>query len=180
MSDCVLYALDATSGAELWDAGTLSEPGSCGTEQAAPIVDGGRVYASDAFSKVIATASTGTVIDRFRAFNYNGGAGVVVGKVWVYTDDTEVVARDTTNGRRAWTVPFPPAVGANATSVTATGDLLVVSSASGIAGLDRVTGEQVWDGGGFQGNALIREVLAIAGSRILVATQSGVRAYGPL
>ena len=183
MSDCVLYALDATNGDRALGRGDPERLPTAvrrpSTAQAAPIVTGGRVYASDACSKVVATASTGAVIDRFRAFNYNGGGGVVVGGVWVYTDDLTVVARDTTTGRRAWSVPVPSAVGGGA-SVSATGDLLIVSGTYGIAGLDRVTGEQVWDGGSITGYSGSREGIAVAGNRILVPTLDGVRAYGPL
>ena len=183
VANCVLYALDATDGSELWDVETPAAPDTCPPAeytQAAPIVTGGRVYASDAGSKVIVTASTGAVIDRFRAFNYNGGGGVVVGGIWVYSDETTLVARDTTTGRRTWTVPFPSAVGGSATSVSATGDLLIVSSSNGLAGLDRITGELVWDGGSITAYSGNREGIAIAGTRILVPTLAGVRAYGPL
>ena len=64
--------------------------------------------------------------------------------------------------------------------MSATGDLLVVSGTYGIAGLDRVTGEQVWDGGSITGYSGSREGIAVAGNRILVPTLEGVRAWPAL
>ncbi len=184
VSDCVLYALDATNGHELWHTPTLTPGGgSCSDEfypPVAPIVVGNRVYATEPFSKLIVSATTGAVIDRFRSSSTYRGGSVVVGGIWVYPNDGDIVARDTTTGRRVWKARVPSNVGSTA-SLTATGDLIIVDGQYGIAGLDRLTGELIWDGGSIEGGfGNGREGVAIGQSRILVATPTGVRAYGPL
>ncbi len=184
VADCTLYALDATNGTELWHTSTLTPGGdSCSDElypPVAPIVTGNRVYATEPFSKLVVSSATGAVIERFRAYNILGGGSVVVGGIWIYPDDGIIVARDTTTGRRVWQTPFPPNIGSTA-SLVATGDLLIASGQYGIAGLDRLTGDLIWDGGSVDsGYGNRRESVAIGQDRILVATPTGVRAYGPL
>lgn len=180
VSRCVLYALDATNGAELWDTPTLTPDDSCSDQvypQTAPIVAGNRVYAAEPFSKLVADAATGEVVDRFRVYGLGSGGGVVVGGVWIYHEDGYILARDPTTGRRLWLTPTPVSYA----SVVATGDLVIVTGPGGIAGLDRLTGELVWDGGTVDGTSGgHREGLAIGMDRILIPTSTGVAAYGPL
>ena len=181
MADCVLYALDIDTGAELWSTTTLTPAEVCPSDlQPAPIVVAGRVYATEASSKLVANASTGAPLLRFKSSSEYGAAGVVVGGLWVFSTPTDIVAVDAYTGRRAWTVP-PPSPLYGKISIAATGDLLILSTYLGIAGLDRLTGQPIWDGGSFDGDGIVpREVLAIGPNRILVSTLKGVRAYGPL
>lgn len=181
MVHCVLYALSATDGSELWHTATLAPDDNCSDGyygQSAPIVSGGLVYASEPFSKLVARAATGAAVLRFRARSLSGGNGVVVGGLWIWPDDETIIAEDTTTGQQVWKVPMPSTSGN--VNLSATGDLVIVSSAGTIAGLDRLTGDLVWDGGTFDGVSQKEEAIAIAGNRILVPTKTGVRAYGPL
>ena len=183
MSDCVLYALSATDGSELWHTATQTSEADCSDNlyvQSAPIVNGGLVYASEPFSKLVARAATGVAITRFRSTNTYGANGVVVGGLWIYPDDdgSTITAQDVTTGRRAWHVPAPSPTGH--VNLTATGDLLLVTNPTSIYGLDRLTGDLVWDGGTYDGFTDNEEAIAITGNRILVPTSTGVRAYGPL
>ncbi len=180
--DCVLYALDATTGADVWESDPFAPAGQCGGEffpNPAPIVTGGRVYASSQGYKLVAKAKTGDTVEIFRSFSNGHRSGVVAGGLWIYPEDGGVVARDAATGRRAWKVPTP-VNGGNVMALGSTGDLVIVATNTAIAGLDRVTGEQVWDGGSFQDFFVLRrESFAIGKNRILVPTSTGVRAYGP-
>ena len=182
MAECVLYAIDPGTGAELWSTPTLTSEEDCATTtvQPAPIVVGGRVYATEMQSKLVANAATGAPLFRFKFSNEYGAAGVVVGGTWVFSTPTDIIAVDVYTGRRVWTVP-PPSPLYGRISIAATGDLLILSTYLGIAGLDRLTGLPVWDGGSIDGDGFVsREPLAIGNNRILVPTLKGVRAYGPL
>ncbi len=182
MAKCVLYALDADTGAELWSTPTLTPEADCpGTYlQPAPIVEGGRVFATDLSSKLVANAFTGAPLLQFKSNSEYGAAGVVVGGTWVFSTPADIVAVDIFTGRRVWTVP-PPSPLYGKISISATGDLLILSTHLGIAGLDRLTGQPVWDGGAIDGDGSVpREPIAIGENRILVPTLKGVRAYGPL
>ncbi len=183
IADCVVYALSPSTGAVLWDTEMLTSAADCANfPSTAPIVDGGRIYASEGGSKLIADAATGAAQVRFRSSDFGGMAGVVVGGLWIYGDfDGKIVAVDAVSGAVVWRRDIPSEF-SSGISFAATGDLLIASNSTTLLGIDRLTGETVWAGGTVSSGIgdITRETLAIGGNRILVPTTTGVRAYGPL
>jgi|GEM_PF-4122879 len=181
VADCVLYAFSPATGAEIWHAdmrGKLVDNCFAGyMESAAPIVVGGKVYASEVGSRMIADAATGSVIRTLQVNDYYFTEGVVVGGIWMYFDNDTIAAMDVATGRIVWRKPWVVSNDSQAPHLSASGDLIVVTTLGNVAGIDRRTGESVWDGGAFNGYA---GTATIGGSKIFVATSDGVRAYGPL
>jgi outer membrane protein assembly factor BamB len=176
VGECQLYALSLATGDILWQTPMSSDPNDCGlpgTPPGPPIVVGGKVYASESGVWLVADAATGAVQLTRKSAAYYVRSSVVVGGVWVYLEGEEIVAVDTTTGDLLWRIPGDW----RGARVSATGDVILVSTSFALYGFSRLTGEQVWDGGSI---SAVNGSAVIHGNRILMATQDSVRAYGPL
>lgn len=178
VAGCALSALDPATGAELWHADMLGKLlDNCFTlEAAAPIVVGGKVYATEIGSKLVADAANGTVLKRFRVGDWDYSQPVLVGNVLLYWGDDAIAAYDTTSDRVVWKKPWVVGNGSAIPNLSAAGDLVLVTNTTGIVGIDRRNGETVWDGGTISTWTV---TATVGGSRIFVATLDGVRAWGP-
>ena len=140
-----------------------------------PIVVDGLVYAVTPFGRMVVNAVTGVPVLRFASYNYQQGQGVVAGGLWIFDNDDRTVAVDTVSGQVAWSVPD------NGDNIrySVVGDLVLAVSNYTMVGLSRVDGEQVWDAGDV-GSLGTVPTPVVASDRILVLSQEGVRAFGPL
>ena len=175
VGQCQLSALSLVTGAVLWQIPMSERSNECGLPgnfQGPPVVVDGRVHATETGVRVIATAATGAVQQRFTSSGYWGHTGVVVGGVWIYLEGEELVAVDTSSGDLLWRIPGDW----RGARLSATGDLILVATGYNLLGFSRLTGEQVWDGGSISAS---RGTAVIHGDRILMATQDSIRAYGP-
>ena len=177
VSECELYAINVSDGEVAWHTPVVAASAGCSSglyPPGTPVVRDGKVYASEPAGKMVADAATGAPLVRFAVFGYNGGTSVVVGGLWIFLNDNRVVAVDTSTGALMWTSEHTFGIGAN---VSATGDLILVHTGFGVEGISRLTGETVWDGGPLSGAG---GSVSIGEGRLFVASQDGVRAYGPL
>ncbi len=178
--DCELYAFNVADGTTAWHTPIVtSSPGGCCSsvfsQNGPPIVVDGLVYAVTPFGRMVANATTGAPVLRFASYNYQQGQGVVAGGLWIFDNDDKTVAVDTVTGQVAWSVPD------NGENIrySVIGDLVVALSNYTMVGLSRVSGEQVWDAGdvGLLGT---NPTPVVGSDRILVLSQDGVHAFGPL
>ncbi len=177
IAQCELYAVNISNGSVAWHTKVVAGNGICSSGSyppEPPIVLKGKVYATEPEGKMVANAATGAPQVRFPAWGYYRGTSVVVGGVWTFLNENRVVAVDTTTGELNWSSEMSFAAGAK---VSATGDLIVVVTDFDVNGVNRLTGATVWDGGGISG---VSGSAAVGTRRILVPTQQGVRAFGPL
>ncbi len=176
VGQCKLTAISLATGAVAWQTPMSADTNDCGLPgnfQGPPVVVDGRVHATENGIRMVADAATGAPQLSFRSTGYWGQTSVVVGGVWIFLEGEELVAVDTTTAELLWRLPGDW----RGASVSATGDLVLVSAFGTVRGYSRLTAEQVWDGGSvsaFGGTPVIH------GNRILLAAQDGVRAYGPL
>ncbi|HSV38832.1 MAG TPA: PQQ-binding-like beta-propeller repeat protein, partial [Nocardioidaceae bacterium] len=176
-ADCVLYAINVSNGAIAWQTPIAQESSGCGSvfvNQGAPLVVGGKVYASEPAARIVVNAVTGSPLLRIPGTGGSGGSSVLVGGVWVFPHNDRMAAVDSTTGALLWISKDP--VGARPL-VAATGDFIVVRTAFEIRGISRITGETVWEGGSL---AQVGGSPAILGNRIFAVDVDGVRAFGPL
>jgi outer membrane protein assembly factor BamB len=177
IAQCELYAVNISDGSVAWHTPVVANSTSCSSGSylpGPPIVLNGKVYATQPEGKMVANALTGAPEVRFAAWGFNGGTSVVVGGAWIFLNDNRLVAVDTTTGELIWLSEQPVPIGAK---VSATGDLILVATDYDVKGVDRLTGATAWDGGAISG---VSGSAVVGTRRILVPTQQGVRAYGPL
>lgn len=181
VAGCVLYAVNPSTGAEVWHddmRGKTQTPPNCFAgyrDSSAPIVVGGKVYASEVGSRMIVNATDGTVVDTFSTFDYAFCQSVLVGGLWISWNGDSIIAVDTTRHHIVWTRAWYTD-GAGVPMLSASGDLIVVSGTGTILGFDRRTGDTVWDGGP---QSTPPTTATVGGDRIFLATYAGVRAFGP-
>ncbi len=176
---CEVYAFNVSDGNTAWhtpvDTRTGGDCGAVFSANGPPVVVDGLVYAVTPFGRLVANAATGAPVLRFASYNYQQGQGVVAGGLWIFDNDDKTVAVDTVSGQVAWSVPD------NGENIrySVVGDLVVALSNYSMVGLSRTTGEQVWDAGDV-GSLGTVPTPVVGSDRILILSQEGVRAFGPL
>ena len=99
-----------------------------------------------------------------------------MGGVWLFSNyDSDLHGIDAVSGEMLWRYPGVGGFGGLAVSR----DLIVVQNGyGGVIGVDRVSGEQVWDGG--SSGQVIGTAPAIGSTRFFASQADGVHAFGPL
>lgn len=145
-----IVAFDLASGAEKWQAAvtagdTISAVSGLSDASAAPVVDGGTVYATGVVGALIAVdARTGAVL--WRLGLGSADAPVVSGGSLFFVDlESRMIAVDAKSGKVIWASALPPLPGSRARAtwagpVMAAGSLWVSSTDGRIAAVDARTG----------------------------------------
>jgi len=163
-TDGKLYALDAGTGAPVWEpfrasAALVSTPV---VSQGTVLVGGfdRRLYAID--------ASTGKELWHFDATDWIWTKPLVEsGTVYFGDFNGKVFAVSLADGKPVWDQPFDALSSVRASPVTSSGNLVVANEAGDLFGLDIPTGSQVW-GPIALGKTLHADLLA-SGSTVYVA-----------
>ena len=176
VTGCELYALNVSTGAIVWHT-PMSAPlnPACSffiDYSPPPIVVEGVVYASTPWGLMSADATTGAPLTRIAAGAR--GSHLVVGGVWMFLRDETLYAVDAGSGEVLWKTREVTNLG----GLAASRDLVVAQTYYGqMVGLDRVTGDKVWEAAGSGASGAWP---AIGAGRIFATTNEGVYAYGPL
>jgi outer membrane protein assembly factor BamB len=177
VTGCELYAIRLSNGTIAWHTPVSADPDiSCDAfidYSPPPVVAEGVVYTSTPWGLMSADAATGAVVTRIGVGAR--GSHVVVGGVWIFLRDERLYAVDPTSGDVLWKSSAVTSLG----GLAASRDLVVAQTAyDQLVGLDRVTGEKVWEAVGSGVSTGTHP--AIGNGRIFATMSQGVSAYGPL
>jgi outer membrane protein assembly factor BamB len=177
--DCELYAFNVANGSTAWHTPIVTDSGggcaSVYSNNGPPLVVDGLVYAVTTQGRLVADAVTGAPVLKIPSSNFQQGQGVVAGGLWIFDNDTKTVAVDTSTGQVAWSVPD----NGDDIRYSVVGDLVLAVGQYSMVGLSRVDGSQVWDAGDI-GGSVGNATPVVAADRVLLLSQEGVRAFGPL
>ncbi len=177
LTGCELFAIRVSDGTVAWRTRVPGDPATpcdyyLGLAPAPAVVDG-VVYASTPWGMLSVDAVTGTPI--LRMSGGAQGAHAVVGGAWIFLRDERLVAVDATSGDLLWRTSDVTSMSGLAVSR----DLVLAQTPYGqLIGLDRVTGEKVWEGS--IGNSYASTAPAIGTARIFAQGSDGVYSFGPL
>ncbi len=159
-----VYALNATSGAQLWNY-TIG-----GQVRSSPAVVGGVVYVGSFSSGVNAlyalNATSGAQLWNYTTgFYVESSPAVVGGVVYVGSNDTKVYALDATNGAQLWNYTTGPGGEVYSSPAVFNGTVYIGSLDNHVYALDATNGVQRWNyttgNGVYSSPAVVNDVVYI-------------------